>query len=428
MSKNYKLLFSIILIFLFLGISSVYAQAPNNNSADSIIALYKNTADSWVDTLTGYAVRLFFLLALIELTWSGARLALEGADIQQLASELVRRILFIGIFYWILLNGSDFAQIIIDSFRQAANDASNFDTMKPADIIDAGIDASVLLLSNISLFDPQSITVIGITAVIIVICLAWIGAVLVVTLIETYITISAGILLLGFGGSQWTNDIARKFIMYVVSVGMKLFILQLLIGTGLTLLTGLADNFNPREPNYLVMVSVAIIMLILCLKLPETVQGFVNGSALGATSSVGQAARIITSAASATATAVTGAATATMAAAQLTGAQQRSGDRSSGIMSALGGTASNLMSSLSSTATDRMAGVPNAQYGSISGTATQRMRDAAASLNASSSGSDSNSDTKSNNSKATASSASDGQSKGSSENTYPSPLNNDTKA
>ena len=49
-------------------------------------------------------------------------------------------------------------------------------------------------------------------------------------LVESYFVISSGVILMGFGGSQWTNQFAINIIRYAVSVGAKLFMVQLVIG------------------------------------------------------------------------------------------------------------------------------------------------------------------------------------------------------
>ncbi|MHB8346122.1 MAG: type IV secretion system protein, partial [Acidiferrobacterales bacterium] len=58
---------------------------------------------------------------------------------------------------------------------------------------------------------------------------------LLVTLIESYIVIGGGALMLGFAGSRWTLPFAERYLGYAVSVGIKLFVLYLIVGLGGTL-------------------------------------------------------------------------------------------------------------------------------------------------------------------------------------------------
>ena len=94
-------------------------------------------------------------------------------------------------------------------------------------------------------------------------CFAIIAALLIVALVEFYIVVSAGVLFMGFGGSKWTKDFALKILVYVVSVGAKLFVMQLLIGLGQQVFNALASNFETRSVDILVVIGSAIVMVAL---------------------------------------------------------------------------------------------------------------------------------------------------------------------
>jgi type IV secretion system protein TrbL len=55
------------------------------------------------------------------------------------------------------------------------------------------------------------------------------------TLIESYIVTGGGVLLLGFGAFRGTASISEKYLSYVVAVGVKLFVIYLIVGAGATL-------------------------------------------------------------------------------------------------------------------------------------------------------------------------------------------------
>jgi type IV secretion system protein TrbL len=59
------------------------------------------------------------------------------------------------------------------------------------------------------------------------------GAFLHVSRLNPYIVIGGSVLLLGFGGASWTADIAKRTMMYAVSVGAKLFVMQLIVGVAM---------------------------------------------------------------------------------------------------------------------------------------------------------------------------------------------------
>ena len=53
--------------------------------------------------------------------------------------------------------------------------------------------------------------------------------------------IGAGVIFLGFGGSRWTAAYVERYIAYAVSVGMKILVLYLLIGAGMTVSRKVGD-------------------------------------------------------------------------------------------------------------------------------------------------------------------------------------------
>src|SRR5258706_9312926 len=98
----------VIGVVLLTAATVVHAQGPpppSTNAPTSILQEYKNLETSWIAKLLGAAQRLFFLLAGIEVAWGFTLLAIEKADFQALTATIVRKIMWIGIFYAILLYG-----------------------------------------------------------------------------------------------------------------------------------------------------------------------------------------------------------------------------------------------------------------------------------------------------------------------------------
>ena len=108
-----------------------------------------------------------------------------------------------------------------------------------------------------------------------------IAAAIILSLVESYIVLSAGVLLMGFGGSRWTKDFALKTVIYAVSVGAKLFVLQLIAGLGAQIIGGwasLPEGQSVLAPvnatsNILVIVGSTLVLSVLVKTVPEMIQG-----------------------------------------------------------------------------------------------------------------------------------------------------------
>ena len=145
-----------------------------------------------------------------------------------------------------------------------------------------------------SVWSPAASVSLMIAAIVIEICFALIAAWMVVTLVQSYIVISAGVLLMAFGGSRWTKDIAVSTVRYAVSVGAKLFVLQLLVSIGTGLIQSWADSFTDMTDTSLcVLLGCSIVMLAIVKIVPDEFQRVVGGASLSSGSAlVGAAAAV----------------------------------------------------------------------------------------------------------------------------------------
>lgn len=272
------------------------AQA-NNNSLDEITTLYQERSAAWQTTLRDAAINLFWLLAIIEFTWAAIRLVLRGADFGEWVTEVTNQVLFIGFFLTLLLNSAAYAQAVVNSFRQAANQASaasgGMQQITPSNIFEVGLNLATRIVDQVTVFSPGDSAGYVLAALVVLICFALIAAFLILALVESYIVISAGVLLMGFGGSRWTKDYAVKIMVYAVAVGAKLFVLQLLVGLGQAMIQSWEARLVNNTSDVFVIVGSGIVMLAITKVVPDMVQSLVNGTApSGGGALVGAAAAV----------------------------------------------------------------------------------------------------------------------------------------
>jgi type IV secretion system protein TrbL len=272
---------SAAVLALLFALGSAHAAEGAGATLDKIVTLYRDNAASWQTTLTNFALSLFWLLAAIEFAFAALRLAFRGADISEWLAEVTNQVLFIGFFLALLTNSSAWAKAIVDSFRSAANQAAQASggsaNLAPSDIFAIGLQIANKVGEQTSLFSPAASVGLIVCALVILVCFALIAAFVILALVESYIVISAGVLLMGFGGSRWTKDYALKAITYAVSIGAKLFVLQLLVALGQQIFTTLAQNFETNLSDIFVVVGASIVMLALTKSIPDMIQALING-------------------------------------------------------------------------------------------------------------------------------------------------------
>src|SRR5258708_15584109 len=235
----------VVIGVVLLGAAALaHAQGPNSvNGPSSILDEYKGLQNVWITKLLVAAQRLFFLLAGIEVAWSFTLLAIEKADFQALTAAIVRKIMWIGIFSAILLygvtpGGGGWLSAIINSFHILGQSASSVGPLSPSAIVGFGVNMCVDLLYSLKgadfLTGFASSMALVFCAVIIFLSYLAIAIQFVVAMVESYLVIGAGVIFLGFGGSRWTAAYVERYIAYAVSVSMKILVLYLLVGAGLT--------------------------------------------------------------------------------------------------------------------------------------------------------------------------------------------------
>lgn len=298
------------LVFVCLTLGTAEAQIAADNVLNGIVNEFRDKSATWSATLLGHALALFWILAGIDFAWTAITLAFRNADLQEWTAEIIKRVLFIGIFLAILLNGSAWTGDIVASFRQAADGANaaagGTAGLSPSTIFDVGLTLAGKIYSEMSLFDPIRSVGLHLAALSIGAVFALIAAFLMVALVEMYIVLNAGIILLGFGGSQWTKDFVVQFLKYAVSVGVKLFILQLIVGLGEAFIIGWLGDFSGKSYHEVtVLLGASIFLLVVVWMVPGIVQSIITGTSyssgaamMGAAAGMMSAATVMGAAAS----------------------------------------------------------------------------------------------------------------------------------
>lgn len=250
---------------------------------DTITQSYQSATTGWFSALQGYAQTLFWLLAAIELAWSGITWALEKDNMSSFTAALVKKIMGISFFYALLLNAGTWIPAIVNSLKIAGQNAAGSGGLSPSSIVDQGIfTASTMLesLKDLSLFDsPMTIVVGGLSALGIVIAFVVIAGQLMVALIESYIAIGAGVLFLGFGGARWTTDFTQKYVSYAFATGVKLFMLYLILGLGMAQASTWAALLATASlENIFAVLGGSLILAFLAFQIPGMAAAMLSGS------------------------------------------------------------------------------------------------------------------------------------------------------
>ncbi len=273
---------------------------------DRFLNVFSTYIDSGFGLLHGEVAFLTATLVAIDMTLAGLYWALghatgQGEDVM---AKLLRKVLYVGAFAYIIGNFNWLSGIVFRSFAGLGLTASGSTLtmatfLQPGRLAKTGIDAAAPILQQISEMAGFPEVFINI-APIVVMFLAWLIVIisffvlavqLFVTLIEFKLTTLAGFVLVPFALWNKTAFLAEKVLGNVVSSGIKVLVLAVIVGIG----TGLFAEFqvSPSEPTVdhaLVVMLASLAMLALGIFGPGIATGLVSGAPqLGAGAMAGAA-------------------------------------------------------------------------------------------------------------------------------------------
>jgi hypothetical protein len=156
---------------------------------NGIVETFKNQAKLWENTLSGLATSLFVTLAIIELVWVIGWATARRTGLDDMLAIAAEQIVIIGFFYWLMVNTADFVLAIIDSFAEAANQASiaggGSKNLGPSDIFAAGLNMTKTIWNGMTVFDIPFSMLLCLAGIINIIVFAKITAKLIEVLIES---------------------------------------------------------------------------------------------------------------------------------------------------------------------------------------------------------------------------------------------------
>lgn len=293
---------SAVMFAMVLGIGvwliPAIAFADVASSVNNIPQTFSTNMTAWVAPLQTLATRLFWLLALIEFCVLAFRAGLKQSEFGEWVVDLTSYIMFIGFYAALLQYGNTWMTAIGNSFRQAAQQAGAAvnagSALAPGDILATALTTLGTIWKAMSLTDIGLDLELTVAGVCVLICLGMVAALQTVALVEFYFASTAGTFFFGFGGCRFSKDFAVKVINWNVSVGAKLFCMQLICAVGVQVVNGVIASPPQGVVNGAITIGgVCIVLFALVKEIPSLIQGLINGSSFSAGSAVFEAAKSI---------------------------------------------------------------------------------------------------------------------------------------
>ena len=229
----------------------------------TIIDQFLNTFAAYIDSgfglLRGEVAFLTATLIVIDMTIAGLYWAMSHATGQgeDVIAKLLRKVLYVGAFAYIINNFNWLASIVFRSFAGLGITATgsaitmeNF--LQPGRLAKTGIDAGAPILEQIGemagfpevFVNLDPIVVMFLAWLVVILCFFVLAIQLFITLIEFKLTTLAGFVLVPFALWNKTAFLAEKVLGNVVASGVKVLVLAVIVGIG----SGLFAQFQIHPP------------------------------------------------------------------------------------------------------------------------------------------------------------------------------------
>lgn len=272
---------------------------------DRFLDVFSRYIDSGFGLLGGEVRFLTATLVAIDMTLAGLFWAMSHASGQSedVMAKLIKKVLYVGAFAYILGNFNRLAAIIFNSFAGLGLTASGStlaqgQLLQPGRLAQIGIEAGRPIMAQISdmtgfpevFAHLDTLAVLFLAWLVLIVSFFVLAVQLFVTLIEFKLTTLAGFVLVPFALWNKTAFLAEKVLGNVVSSGIKVLVLAVIVGIG----SGLFAEFtvppgtDPSIDHALIIMLASLAMLGLGIFGPGIATGLVSGAPqLGAGAAAG---------------------------------------------------------------------------------------------------------------------------------------------
>ena len=270
---------------------------------DRFTETFSRYIDSGFGLLAGDVGFLTSTLVAIDITLAGLMWALAGEH--NVLAQLIKKILYVGFFVFLLGNFKSLADVVFSSFAGLGLKATGAsltaaDLMRPGFVAEAGFTASRPLLEKageligITSFFANFVTIAVLMLAWLIVLLAFfiLAVQLFIAIIEFKLTALAGFTLVPFALFGQTAFLAERVLGNVISSGIKLMVLTIVVGIGSAIfgeLTQTASEITLVQAASTILGAIAVFGLAIFI--PAIAAGLISGAPqLGAGSAVATAA------------------------------------------------------------------------------------------------------------------------------------------
>ncbi len=267
-------LLSVLMLCLIPG--SAFAASPSTGTISEMVSTFHSKTSAWGTTLEQFAYSLFRWAIMLDIALFGIRMALQRSQVQDILAQFVMTLLFAGFIAAAISHYDTWSWNLIDGLASTAESLGASSSASDAPFL-TGCAIVSGILEKLSITSPVDSLAYVVCALVTLVSFALMTARILCVKCEAMIAMNASVILLGLGGSSIFKEYAVNVMRYVLSVAFKLFVMQLLLGLGISFITDL-ELAEATMQDIFVVIGVSIVLLALVKTIPDACAGIINGS------------------------------------------------------------------------------------------------------------------------------------------------------
>ena len=278
-ASRHLALMGVMLLAILIFVPEVSQAQEGAARIDQVSESFRDAVDGIATKLAAIARSLLMSLLLIELVWKLGKTVQAGDDFGQFMQIFFTRIVIAGLFLALIEGiptGSGnvgIATFVIQSAEGLVGATTDGASIKPSSLF------WQMFESGQKIYGASSGVSGTISAVIVWLLLCILGAVVVglmiVTYIEIYVVFTVGILALGFGVWEMTEQFAKNFLFSAVAKIFKLFTM-ILMASVISLTIQAFGTLTSFEDG-LITIGIVLIFAMLMTSVPQAVEQIISG-------------------------------------------------------------------------------------------------------------------------------------------------------
>lgn len=298
--RTKQFLIALAIIAVWLCINSAFASGKDSveiaptATINSLIENFTSKLEGIQSIFQNGARNLFLSLAVIAIVWSYGQLLIKGGELNTIFFELVKTIMTVGLFWWLINDCADLLFTLFKKFGEWGGKQTNFGVHSAADVINQGSSIALNLLSvEGGVFDMAVwvASVIGLVfGMYVFITCVILGVNIIILEVEFYFFCYIGVFILGTAGSEWTKDSSIAYLKKLIAYSVQYFATLVVAGIAFSAMEKYTEQVNKMTSandvsgTCLAMLSLLGIFLVISKvqqTIPQALAGLFGGGSTG---------------------------------------------------------------------------------------------------------------------------------------------------